>query len=81
MQGIDDDVLGEARLRTTAAWGALRGGPVDPPIARRRWPVALIAALAGAAGGVVVALLLRRVRTSDAPDAVEPEQLEAVVDR
>ena len=81
MHVVDESVLDEARVRTTAAWGALRGGPVDPPIARRRWPVALLAALAGAAGGVAVAVVLRRIRTADAPDAVDPEQLEAVVDR
>jgi hypothetical protein len=81
VQKIDEGVLDEARLRTGAAWDALRGGPVDPPIGRRRWPVAAVAALAGAVGGVAVALLIRRVRTADAPDAVEPEQLEAVVDR
>jgi hypothetical protein len=81
VHGIDEGVLDEARLRTGAAWDALRGGPVEAPIGHRRWPVALVAALAGAAGGAAVALVLRRLRTTDAPDAVDPEQLEAVVDR
>jgi hypothetical protein len=81
---VPDDVtavLDEARVRGGAAWDALRGERVGPPVAVRRWPVAVAAALAGAAGGVAVALVLRRLRTQDAPDAIEPEQLEAVVDR
>jgi hypothetical protein len=75
------DALEEARVRGGAAWDALRGERVGPPVASRRWPVALGAALAGAAAGVAVAVALRRLRTQDPPGALEPEQLEAVVDR
>lgn len=73
--------LDEARVRGGAAWDALRGERVGPPTAARRWPVALTAAIAGAAAGAAVALVLRRLRTQDAPGALEPEQVEAVVDR
>ena len=74
-------VLDEARVRGGAAWDALRGERVGPPVARRRWPVALAAAAAGAAAGIAVAVALRRLRTGDAPGAQEPEELLAVVDR
>ena len=74
-------VLDEARVRGGAAWDALRGERVGPPVARRRWPVALAAAVAGAAAGVAVAVALRRLRAGDPPDAQEPEELLAVVDR
>ncbi len=74
-------VLDQALVRGGAAWDALRGEPVGPPAAHRRWPWAVVAAVAGAAAGVGVAYALARVRTSDAPDAVEPEQVQAVVDR
>ena len=60
---------------------ALRGDRVAPPVSVRRWPWALAAAGAGAAAGVGVAIVLSRLRTQDAPDALEPEQLKAVVDR
>ena len=73
--------LEEARVRGGAAWDALRGERVGPPVAAPRWPVALTAALAGAAAGAAVAYALRRLRTQDAPDALEPEELVAVVDR
>jgi hypothetical protein len=73
--------LDEALVRGGAAWDALRGERVGPPVARRRWPVALAAAAAGAAAGVGVAIALRRIRGGDAPDALEPEELVAVVDR
>ncbi len=73
--------LDEAVVRGTAAWEALRGEPVGPPAAHRRWPWAVAAAVAGAAAGVAVAVALSRLRTSDAPGAVDPEQVEAVVDR
>ena len=47
----------------------------------RRWRWALAAAVAGAAAGAAVAYAVRRVEGQDAPGAVEPEQLQAVVDR
>ncbi len=73
--------LDEALTRGSAAWDVLRGERVGPPVAARRWPWAVGAAVAGAAAGVGVAFLLRRIRTHDAPDAVDPERVEAVVDR
>jgi hypothetical protein len=75
------EVVDEARVRGGAAWEALRGERVGPPVAVRRWPVALLAALVGAGAGIAVAVLLRRLRTTDAPDALEPQELRAVVDR
>jgi len=75
------DVLSEAAVRGGAAWDALRGERVGPPVAVRRWPWALAAAAAGAAAAVVVVVVARRLRYTDAPDAVEPDQLEAVIDR
>lgn len=74
-------VLDEALTRGSAAWDVLRGERVGPPVAVRRWPWAVGAAVAGAGAGVGVAFLLRRLRTQDAPDAVDPDQVEAVVDR
>ena len=47
----------------------------------RRWRWALAAAVVGAAAGAAVAYAVRRVEGQDAPGAVEPEQLQAVVDR
>ena len=47
----------------------------------RRWPWWLMATLAGALVGAAVAVAVRRVRGQDGPDAVEPDQVEAVVDR
>jgi hypothetical protein len=47
----------------------------------RRWPWALAATVAGAAAGGGVAYAVRRVAGQDRPGAVEPEQLQAVVDR
>ena len=73
--------LDEARVRGGAAWDALRGERVGPPVAVRRWPVALAAAVLGAAAGAAVAYLLRRLQPADPPDAQEPEELVAVVDR
>jgi hypothetical protein len=70
--------LAEARQRGGATWDALRGERV---VAVRRWPWALGAALAGAAAGVLVAVVVRRLTHHDAPGAQEPEQLQAVVDR
>ena len=46
----------------------------------RRWPWAAGAAVAGALAGAGVAYAVRRVVGQDAPGALEPEQLRAVVD-
>jgi hypothetical protein len=73
--------LQEAALRGGAAWDALRGERVGPPVAAPRWPWALAAAIAGAVGGALVAVAVRRLSRPDAPDAQEPEELEAVIDR
>ena len=76
-----DAILTEASLRGGAAWDALRGERVGPPIAAPRWPWALAAAVVGAATGVALALAVRRLDRPDAPDAQDPEDLEAVIDR
>jgi hypothetical protein len=76
-----DAILGEAATRGGAAWDALRGERVGPPVAVPRWPWALAAAMVGAAAGVVVALAVRRLDRPDAPGAQDPEDLEAVIDR
>ncbi|GAC1439319.1 MAG: hypothetical protein NVSMB55_00370 [Mycobacteriales bacterium] len=81
---VPDDVvaaLDEARVRGEAAWDALRGERVGPPVAVSRWPWALAAALAGAAAGVAVAVAVRRISRPDAPGAQDPQDLEAVIDR
>lgn len=75
------EVLDTSAVRTGAAWDALRGGRVGPPLAVRRWPWAVGAALLGAAAGVAAASLVARLVGQDAPDAQAPEDLEAVVDR
>ena len=73
-------VLEDAGSRGSAAWAALRA-PGAELVPARRWPWALGAAVAGAAAGAVVALAIGRVRTSDGADALEPEDVRAVVDR
>jgi hypothetical protein len=73
-------IVEEPTVRGGAALDALRGVPVGPPAARRRWPWAVGAALTGAAAGAVVAALVRRLSTTDAPGAQEPHELRAVVD-
>lgn len=70
----------EPGVRGAAALNALRGVPVGPPLGRRRWPWAVAAAVAGAAAGGAVAYALRKVEGTDAPDAQEPHELQAVVD-
>ena len=70
-----------ARVRGGAAWDALRGERVGPPVAAPRWPVAVLAAVAGAVAAAGIVTLLQRLRTQDPPGAQEPEELEAVVDR
>jgi hypothetical protein len=72
-------ILEEAAVRGGAAWDALRGERVGPPAAARRWPWAVAAAVAGAAVGIAVAVTLRG--RPDPPDAQDPEDLEAVIDR
>src|SRR5689334_15335091 len=67
--------LEEAAVRGGAAWDALRGERVGPPVAAARWPWAVAAAVAGAALGVAVAVILRG--RTDPPDAQDPEDLEA----
>ena len=56
-------------------------GLVHGTTRRARWPWALAATVAGAVAGAAVAYAVRRVEGEDRPDAVEPEQLQAVVDR
>lgn len=73
-------LLDDTRLRTTAAYDALRGGPVGPPLAVRRWPWAILAAVLGAIAGAAVVVLRRRLIGADAPGAQHPEELEAVID-
>ena len=46
-----------------------------------RWPWAVAAVVAGAAAGAGAAYAVRRVQGEDRPDAQEPHQLRAVVDR
>ena len=60
---------------------ALRGlGGRRSPQARR-WPWALLAAVLGAAAGSAAAVVVRSLEGTDAPDAQEPEEVQAVVDR
>ena len=76
------EVLETGAVRGDAALTALRGGRVGPPLAVRRWPWAVAAAVLGALVGVAAAQLLGRLLLGqDAPGAQEPEDLEAVVDR
>ena len=88
VEGVVEDVtenvaavLDEAWTRSTAAWDVLRGERVRPPVSVRRWPWAVGAAVAGAAAGVAVAYVVQRLHTQDPPGAVDPETVEAVVDR
>lgn len=74
-------VLEEAAVRGGAAWDALRGERVGPPVAAARWPWALAAAAAGAAVAVAVVIATRGLGGPEAPDAQDPEDLEAVIDR
>jgi len=75
------EVLDASLVRGGAALDALRGSRVGPPVAIRRWPWALAAAVVGAAAGAGVAYVVGRVVGRDAPDAQEPEDVQAVVDR
>jgi len=69
-----------AVVRTGAAWEALRGQRVGPPVAVRRWPWALAALIAGAAAGAATAGILDKINPPDAAGAQEPHELKAVVD-
>lgn len=75
------EVVDASLVRGGAALDALRGGRVGPPVAVRRWPWAVAAAVVGAAAGAAVAYVVGRVVGQDAPDAQEPEDVQAVVDR
>lgn len=69
---------GRPALRVRPALPALppvRVGPVP-----RRWPWAAGAAVLGAAAGAGLVAVLRRVVGEDAPDAQEPDDLQAVID-
>jgi len=66
------ELVQQTRSRTGAAWEALLGRTP------RRWTFAVYGAVAGAVAGAAV--LARKLAGQDAPDAVEPEQLRAVVD-
>lgn len=74
-QDVLEGVVDEVRERGSGAVEALAG---RRPV--RRWPWAVGAAVAGAAAGAGVALLVRTVLGEDAPGAQEPEQLQAVID-
>ncbi len=80
LAGAVGEFLEEPAVRGGAALDALRGVPVGPPAAVRRWPWAVVAALGGAAAGAAVALLVHRVQRPDPPGAQEPHELRAVVD-
>jgi hypothetical protein len=54
-------------------------GQEEPP--SRRWPWALLAAVLGAAAGSAAAFAVRTLEGTDAPDALEPDEVQAVVDR
>ncbi len=73
-------VVEQTALRGAGALDVLRGERVGPPLAVRRWPLAIAAALAGACAGALVVLVLRRLLGEDAPDAQEPDELVAVID-
>ena len=71
----------QGRVRGGGALQALRGGPVGPPLAGRRWPWAVLAGVLGALAGAATVVALRALMGRDAPDAQEPAALVAVVDR
>lgn len=79
--GAFRSALGLSRVRGSAAWDAVRGTRVGPPVAVRRWPWALGAAALGALAGGALVVVVRRLAGQDAPGAQEPEELRAVVDR
>ncbi len=68
--------VGERRLVASRSEAAAPAGRTS-----RRWPWVLGAAVVGAAVGKAVAAAARRLEGEDAPGAVEPSELRAVVDR
>ena len=73
---------GRARATTSSRRSPRRvrlRGPIEPP--PRRWPWALLAAALGAAAGSAAAVVVRSLEGTDAPDALEPDEVQAVVDR
>jgi hypothetical protein len=72
--GQTSAALDEGRVRGLGALNALTGRRP------RRWPWAVAAAATGALAGAAVVLAVRTLGGRDAPDAVPPEQLRAVVD-
>lgn len=68
------------RERAAGAAAVLTGGGAGTPVAARRWPWALVAAVAGAAVGAALALALRRLSGPRASGEQQPQELEAVVD-
>ncbi len=73
--------LEDAGQRGGAAWAALTQVVEPEPVEVRRWPWALGAAVAGAAAGTAVAFAMEQVRPPDAPGALDPAEVQAVVDR
>lgn len=69
---------GAARTAPTPRRASLRRRD-EPPV--RRWPWAVLAAVLGAAAGSAAAFAVRALEGTDAPDALEPDELQAVVDR
>ena len=47
----------------------------------RRWPWAVLAAVLGAAAGSAAAFAVRSLEGVDAPQAQDPDEVQAVVDR
>jgi hypothetical protein len=47
----------------------------------RRWPWAVLAAVLGAAAGSAAALVVRSIEDPSGPQAQEPDEVQAVVDR
>ena len=70
-----EGVVEDARGRGVEVVGALTGRRPA-----RRWPWAVGAAVAGAAAGAGVALVMQKVLGQDAPGAQDPSELLAVVD-
>jgi hypothetical protein len=67
---------GSGQARSAVA--RLRGRQVPPT---RRWPWAVLAAVLGAAAGSAAAVVVRSLEGTDAPDAQDPDEVQAVVDR
>ena len=65
-----------SRPRTAVAH--LRGRDRPRP---RRWPWAVLAAVLGAAAGSAAAFAVRSLEGVDAPQAQDPDEVQAVVDR